>query len=198
MLWGQIEQPKEPNRLKRLDLTVRAPTSWRCTKSEQRLGRPDQAGQEVDSTTMGNTWYCHLLCLWLVHGHLRCDIYVPALWVCYLLPLQCLTSNNILLTSTRLLMKPPRVSSQKHKWKTVHQVNKISPDNSLNTHAHSWQEIQGFFRVKVILNEGSSFAAFLSPYLEFLPVTEKCEVTVRRKSLKAVITTHMCFFHPCP
>lgn len=131
MLWGQIEQRKEPDRLKRLDLTVRAPTLPPLYMLE---GHKEWAwaGQEADSTTMGNTWYCHLLCLWLVHGHLGCDIYVPALWVCYLLPLQCLISSNILLASTRLLLKPPWVCPQKGKWKTVCQVTKISPDDSLN------------------------------------------------------------------
>jgi len=42
-----------------------------------------------------------------------------------------------------------------------------------------------FFRAKVISYEGRTFAAFLSPYLEVLALTEKHEVRVSRKSLKA-------------
>lgn len=132
-------------------------TRWRCTRRELGLGQPDLAGQEPDSTIMGNGQYCHLLCLRLDHEHPGRGIYVPALPG--FLPLQCLVSNNILLTSTRPLIKPPRAYPQKGKPEAVCQVTNISSGDRLNAHTQTWGEIL-FFRVKVISYYGRAFATF--------------------------------------
>lgn len=134
MLRGQTEQLKEPGRLKRLPELppCHLSTHWRCTGSELGLGQPDQAGQEPDRTTMGNARCCHLLHLWLGHGLLGSSIHAPAPRVCYLLPLLCLLSSNILLTSTRPLIQPPSAHPQKGKLEAVHQVTEISSEDNLN------------------------------------------------------------------
>lgn len=64
---------------------------WMCTRTQMGLGQPAQP----ESTTIGDTGYCPLICLSLIHEHLGTGIYDPAL-SCLITP----TSAGLVSSST--------------------------------------------------------------------------------------------------